>query len=162
MGSTDLSEFVIAINAQERITACPPLAGWRVKIPCEQIERGRTMNDGPNRRNNNVSCTNDEDDFRPSLQLKTYCLDGNKAIVLFARNILSYIFMYFNLSSNIQIVFFILDEFIKICSLCLNPFSECVYNQVLKNFECRCKDGYEGDGSSCAKTLGTFIFDLIW
>ena len=84
MGSTDLSEFVIAINAQERVTACPPLAGWRVKIPCEHIERGLMMNDEPNRKINNVSCTNDENDFKPSIQLKTYCLDGNKAIISFA------------------------------------------------------------------------------
>ena len=88
----DLNKFVVAANAQERITAFPPLAGWRVKIPCEHIERGSTMNDGPNRRNKNVSCTNNEDDFKPSLQLKTYCLDGNKAIISFARNISSYIF----------------------------------------------------------------------
>ena len=142
--------------------ACPPLAGWRIKIPCEHIERGRMMNDGPSRRNNNVSCTNDEDDFRPSLRLKTYCLDGNKAIISFARNILSYIFYWVYLIQFInQFAFFILDEFIKICNLCLNPFSECVYNRVLQNFECRCKDGYEGDGSSCAKTLGTVIFNLI-
>ena len=32
---------------------------------------------------------------------------------------------------------------------------------MLQNFECRCKDGYEGDGSSCAKTLGTLLFNLI-
>ena len=84
MGSTDLNEFVIAINAQERITACAPLAGWKVKIPCEHIERGLLINDGFNRRDNNVFCTNDEEDFRPTFQLKTYCLDGNKAIISFA------------------------------------------------------------------------------
>ena len=61
-------------------TACPPLSGWKVKVPCDSLHRGTSIERNPNRFETNHSCVNTERNFEPSTNLEMMCLDGMKSL----------------------------------------------------------------------------------
>ena len=76
MGSINLDEDVLAVSPPGNPTSCPPLSGWKVKVPCEYLHRVIAIKDGINLQERNISCRNQEENFEPNYELETFCIDG--------------------------------------------------------------------------------------
>ena len=75
LGSTKLGEDVIAISSSGPPSACPPLSGWRVKIPCDALDSG-TLKEQNFNRDGVPACTHGEKDFQSTNNIEMMCLDG--------------------------------------------------------------------------------------
>ena len=66
----------MAMSPNGPSTVCPPLSGWKVKIPCNSLHRGTLVEGNSNRAETSLSCINTELDFGPAVNLEMMCLDG--------------------------------------------------------------------------------------
>ena len=57
-------------------TVCPPLSGWKVKIPCDSLDRDTLIEGKLNRFETIHSCINTERDFGPAVNIEMMWLDG--------------------------------------------------------------------------------------
>jgi len=53
------------------------------------------------------------------------------------------------------------EEQMAFCNSCKNPLSKCKFNSTTGGFQCVCKDGYVGDGITCAQKLSKSLFQVV-
>ena len=67
---------VLAMSPAGPPTVCPPLSGWKIKIPCDSLRRDTMIEGNLIRFETSHSCINTERDFGPAVNTEMMCLDG--------------------------------------------------------------------------------------
>ena len=71
-----MDKDVLAMSPAGPPTVCPPLSGWKIKIPCDSLRRETLIEGNLNRFEISHSCINTERDFGPAVNTEMMCLDG--------------------------------------------------------------------------------------